>query len=47
MLYTVEELKKDFTNFEFLQLEEVTTELKEGNHHVGKAEVIRLLARKL
>lgn len=38
MLYTLEELKEDF--------EDTTTELNEGNHHVGKANVIRILAKK-
>lgn len=46
MLYNLEELKEDFKDFEFVLSEETTTELNEGDHHVGKADVIRILAKK-
>lgn len=46
MLYLLKELKNDFEDFDFIHAEEVTTELNEGDHHVGIADVIRILARK-
>lgn len=46
MLYNLEELKEDFKDFEFILFEETTTELNEGDYHVGKANVIRILAKK-
>lgn len=46
MLYLLKELKNDFEDFDFIHAEEVTTELNEGDYHVGKADVIRILARK-
>lgn len=46
MLYNLEELKKDFKDFQFILSEETTTKLNEGDHHVGKADVIRILAKK-
>lgn len=46
MLYSMDELKEDFVNFEFIELKETTTTLQEGDHHVGKANVIRVLARR-
>src|SRR5699024_10149000 len=39
MLYNLEELKEDFKDFEFILFEETTTELNEGDYHVGKANV--------
>lgn len=47
MLYDLTEIRKDFNNFEFLQLEEVVTTLKQGAYHDGRANVIRLLGRKI
>lgn len=46
ILFTLEELKKDFKDFELILAEEITTSLNEGDYHVGKAEVIRILAKK-
>lgn len=46
MLYTIEELKNDFTDFKIIQLEEVETMLNEGCLHQGKASVVRFIGRK-
>lgn len=46
MLYTLKELKKDFEDFELILSKQTSTELKEGDYHVGKADVIRILAKK-
>ncbi|MBM4175702.1 MAG: methyltransferase domain-containing protein [Ignavibacteria bacterium] len=46
LLYTVEELKNDFNDFEIIQLDEVETILNEGILHQGKASVVRFLGRK-
>ena len=46
MLFSVEELKADFTNFEFIELEETIIELNEGLYHVGTGSVIRCVAKK-
>ncbi len=44
MLFSVEELKSDFSDFNIIQIEETEIELKEGTFHDGKASVIRLFA---
>ena len=46
MLYELNEIKEDFDGFEFLEAYEAEIELNEGEHHQGKANVIRILARK-
>lgn len=46
MLYDVNGIKEDFTGFDFIEAIDTETQLREGNHHVGKANVIRILARK-
>lgn len=46
MLYDLEELKQDFKDFEFLEAEIKETNLEEGRHHLGRANVIRLMAKK-
>jgi len=46
MLYDLEELKSDFKDFDFVELENKQIVLKEGEHHVGKADVIRILGVK-
>lgn len=46
VLYDLEELKSDFEGFDFLEEIETETELSEGNCHVGKAAVVRILAIK-
>ena len=47
MLFSIEELKKDFHNFEFLEIEEKEVELNEGAYHQGMGAVIHFVARKL
>lgn len=46
LLYTTEELKSDFNDFEILLLKETETELSEGPLHQGRASVIRFLGKK-
>lgn len=46
MLFSVDRIKKDFSEFEILELEEVETELKEGSYHNGVAKVIRFVGKK-
>ena len=46
MLYSTEEIKTDFQNFEILYLEEMEIELNEGLYHNGKGSVIRFIGRK-
>ncbi len=47
MLYSIEEIKTDFSNFEILLLEEKIIELAEGDHHVGIGSVIRFVGKKI
>ena len=46
MLYSLEDLKADFANLEIVSCEEISTSLNEGNHHIGKADIIRMILRK-
>ncbi len=46
MLYSSEELKKDFSDFSELEVFKTETELSEGNFHRGSASVIRVLGSK-
>lgn len=46
MLYDLKSLKEDFKGFDFIELEEKTVNLREGNYHHGQAEVIRIFAKK-
>lgn len=47
MLYSIEEIKIDFPNFEFELLKEQTIELNEGKYHTGKGSVVRFVGRKI
>ncbi|MEN8764697.1 MAG: methyltransferase domain-containing protein [Wenyingzhuangia sp.] len=47
MLFSVESIKKDFTNFEIIKLEEVEVDLNEGEFHNGSGKVIRFIGRKI
>ena len=47
MLYSVEELKKDFESMNIILLEKKEVVLDEGDHHKGEAMVVRLLAQKV
>lgn len=46
LLYTPELLAADFDGLEVQLLETATTELAEGPYHIGRADVVRLLAQK-
>lgn len=46
MLFSKQELEEDFDGFDIQLLEEAEVELQEGNYHLGKSAVIRLIARK-
>jgi cyclopropane fatty-acyl-phospholipid synthase-like methyltransferase len=46
MLYSLEEIKSDFPDFEVLELLELETELSEGAYHVGRSSVVRFRGRK-
>lgn len=46
MLYSEEDMQKDFADFSDLQIEKTETELSEGPFHAGKASVIRVIATK-
>ncbi|PIQ08956.1 MAG: SAM-dependent methyltransferase [Ignavibacteriales bacterium CG18_big_fil_WC_8_21_14_2_50_31_20] len=46
-LYNIEELKKYYTNFEFIELKETKIVLDESEAHRGDAFVVRMFARKL
>lgn len=45
-LFSVEELKSDFSNFEIVELVETEIELNEGLYHVGKASVVRFAGKR-
>ncbi|VAW17089.1 FIG00767116: hypothetical protein [hydrothermal vent metagenome] len=47
MLFSVEEIKKEFCSLHFEVLEEEEIELQEGTYHKGKASVIRFVGRKI
>lgn len=47
MLYTIDMLAEDFRAAEILMLESTTVDLDEGPYHRGKADVIRMRARRL
>ena len=46
MLFSIDELKTDFTGYEIIELEEKEIELSEGLFHNGKGSVIRFVGRK-
>jgi len=45
-LFSIEEIRSDFTNYEIIELEEKEIELNEGLFHNGKGSVIRFVGRK-
>lgn len=45
-LFSVEEIKADFPNYEIMELNEKEITLDEGFYHNGKGSVIRFLGRK-
>ncbi|HFC01310.1 MAG TPA: class I SAM-dependent methyltransferase [Phaeodactylibacter sp.] len=46
MLFSEEEIKKDFSDFEIIKLQEMEVNLKEGAFHNGKSSVIRFVGKK-
>ena len=46
MLFSKDQIKEDFSNFEVLKLEEIEVELKEGKFHNGIGKVIRFIGKK-
>jgi hypothetical protein len=46
MLFSIDELKSDFVNYEIIELAEEEIELNEGLFHNGKGSVIRFVGRK-
>lgn len=47
MLYSKQEIKDTFNNFEIIELEEAQIELKEGSFHNGIARLIRFIGKKM
>ncbi len=47
MLYSVDELKKDFSGLEVIKLNEELVDLQEGLYHNGTGSVVRFIARKI
>lgn len=47
MLFTKEEIKNTFKDFEIIKLEETEVELNEGSFHNGVASVIRFIGKKI
>lgn len=46
MLFSIDEIKADFQNYEIIELAEKEIELNEGLYHNGKGSVIRFVGRK-
>lgn len=46
-LFSIEEIKTDFPNYEIIELEEKEIELNEGIFHNGTGSVVRFIGRKL
>ncbi|MGB7786254.1 MAG: SAM-dependent methyltransferase, partial [Salinimicrobium sp.] len=46
LLFSMEEIKKDFGELKFLELYEAEVDLREGKHHNGLGAVIRFVAQK-
>lgn len=45
-LFSIDEIKADFPNYEVFELSETEVDLNEGLYHVGKGSVIRFVGRK-
>jgi hypothetical protein len=46
MLFSIDELKADFSNYEIIELEEKEIQLSEGMYHNGTGSLIRFVGRK-
>ena len=47
MLFSIDSIKEDFSNFEVIKLEEVEVQLNEGSFHNGLGKVIRFIGKKI
>lgn len=47
MMYSIEEIKRDFKNYEVIELNKEFVSLNEGFGHVGESSVIRFIGRKV
>lgn len=47
MMYSIEDIKQDFQNYEIIELNETKTILKEGSFHDGQSSVIRFVGKKI
>ena len=47
MMYSLEEIERDFKNYEILELTKAKVHLDEGSGHVGLSSVIRFIGRKI
>jgi len=45
-LFSIDEIKSDFTDYEIIELEEKEIELSEGLYHNGTGSVIRFVGQK-
>jgi SAM-dependent methyltransferase len=45
-LFSIDEIKSDFVNYDFKELAETEIELNEGSYHNGRGSVIRFVAQK-
>ena len=46
MLFSEDTIKRDFLDFEFIQLEEVEIELNEGKFHIGTGKALRFVGKR-
>jgi hypothetical protein len=46
-LFSINEIKSDFHNYEIMELHETEIELNEGLYHQGKGSVIRFVGKKI
>jgi SAM-dependent methyltransferase len=46
LLYTLGDLREDFSELDIVRLEKVEAEIHEGRYHTGLASVVRLVARR-
>ncbi|MCO6495143.1 MAG: class I SAM-dependent methyltransferase [Bacteroidetes bacterium] len=46
MLFSLEDFKNDFEDFDFIEISEIIDELSEGDFHVGRSNLVRIFAVK-
>lgn len=46
MMYSIEEIERDFRNYEIIELKKKESNMKEGIGHVGQSSVIRFIGKK-